>query len=312
MAIVPAFVQRTFRLALLLGAGGACNERVEVEETPPPDAGPLPDGNVFYFEPVPDLRGMTSEEALLTCGEVDGFQRCDTCEEECPWQTRWQTTCREELGVCVGYHSRYSPSGPQPRCNFGLEPGRFWEMDVYPYTGDPCAVQDSEDRSPEDLVQGPGMPPSYCVAAREETDLPPQKCVYPDGTEVITGPPDDPCPEHSGYMRVCGGTCGDASAQCPDIYYPCVGVSDSRAFGVCALFGHRCSEATVDSDIDQCERWPLLWYYQRPCACMVLQPQAPNPTGEPTGFLVPVEACTGYRSFFPDQVQCHGSDWEVL
>jgi hypothetical protein len=312
MVIASPFLKRAFPLALLLGAGGACHEPVEVVETPPPDAEPLPDDDVPYFDPVPDYRGVATEEALLACGEVDGFQRCDTCDEECPWQTRTQTACREELGVCVGYHSSYSPSGPQPHCDFGLAPGRLWEWDVFPYTGEPCAVPDTEDRSPDDIFQGPAMPASYCIAARESADLPPQTCVYPDGTEVITGPPDDPCPRPSGYMRVCGGTCGDARAQCPHIDYPCVGVSDSRAFGVCALPWGRCSEATIDSDIEGCETWPCQWYTQRPCACMVLQPQAPNPTGAPTGFFVPLEACTGYRSFYPDQVQCHGAGWQVL
>ncbi|MFW6087143.1 MAG: hypothetical protein ACODAG_08065, partial [Myxococcota bacterium] len=59
-------------------------------------------------------------------------------------------------------------------------------------------MQASDDGTADEPFSGIAMPPSYCVAARELPELPPQKCVYPDGTEVITGPPEELCPGPEG------------------------------------------------------------------------------------------------------------------
>jgi hypothetical protein len=260
------------------------------------DAGAWPDG--FSPPPYTDLRGIPSEEAIAECGTIDGFVRCDECgQEACP---QW-TLCRDHLGVCVGRRGREGDS-----CSFTLLPGLEGRIG-YPARPEPCAVRASRDGSPEEPFSGIAMPTSYCIEARDVPDLPPQKCVYPDGTEVVTGPPDEPCPGPEGSMLVCGGSCGEI--LCP-LNNRCVGFSDTRAFGLCGL-PVRCSESTAQELIAFCESFQVSWY-PGDCACMLAEPQPVLPGEERTGFVVPADACQRYRSFYPEQVECRDEAWNYL
>lgn len=256
------------------------------------------------FEPPPyaDLRGTPSDASVARCGTIDGFLRCDECgQEACPPGT----LCREHLGVCVGRNDDLVGG-----CWFTLLPGRL--SNGYPATPQPCAVRSSADGSLEARFSGIEMPSSYCVAARMHPDLPPQKCVYPDGTEVVTGIPDEPCPGPEGSMIVCGGSCG--LVVCPETVEgknPCVGFSDTRAFGICAFTERRCAESNAADLLPECGTQLLTWFPE-PCACMVVEPQATLPEVGRTGFPVPSEACQRYRSFYPDQVECLDEGWNSL
>jgi hypothetical protein len=254
------------------------------------------------FEPPPytDLRGIPSEEAIAQCGAVDGFLRCDTCGEEmCP---DW-TLCRDYMGVCVGrYHT------PGGGCSFTLLPGMWGEY--YHLRPLPCAVEASAMGTREARFEGIEMPVSYCLAVRDLADLPPHKCVYPDGTEVVTGPPDEPCPGPEGSMIVCGGSCGEFI--CPGApATACIGFSDSRAFGICAFLKRRCAPSNSAELITECETHPATWF-PGACACMLVDPQASLPDVGRTGHVVPAEACKRYQSFYPDQVECRDGTWNLL
>jgi hypothetical protein len=271
------------------------------------DAG---EGDDYVPPPEHSLCGFPSEEAIAMCGEVDGFVRCDECgQEACP---DW-TACVEGMGVCKGRHPTASRG-----CNFSLVPGDL-VRNSYPQVPHPCVAHPSRDGSGDAPFSGLAIPVSYCVAAREVPDLPPQKCVYPDGTEVITGPPDDPCPGHRGDMVVCGGSCGEMLCLWGDrrgrYDAPCVGFSDTRAFGICSFGPTRCNASNVRELIAQCQeqRPPFMCrWYANPCACMVLDPQAVLPEWGPTGFIAPASACLEYQRYYPDQVECRDEHWNVL
>jgi hypothetical protein len=267
------------------------------------DVGTWPDG--FVPPPYYDRRGIPSEESVAQCGTVDGFVRCDQCEAGlCP---DW-TTCVDYLGICLARHPLSWGA-----CNFTLEAGYLF--DRYPLIPQPCGVRASADGTREAQFSGTDLPPSYCVAAREVPDLPPQKCVYPDGTEVVTGPPDAPCPGPEGSMLVCGGSCGEVicpgTHTSPSGINPCVGYSDDRAFGICAFMARRCSEETAWELIHECESHWITWFLG-PCACMLLEPQATLPEVGRTGFVVPADACQRYQSYYPGQVECRDARWNPL
>lgn len=225
------------------------------------------------------------------------------------------TLCVDTLELCLARHPLQLQG-----CRFTLLPGNL--SDQYPLVPQPCVVVPEADGSGErpftgaHQFSGTNMPVSYCLAARETSGLPPQKCVYPDGTEVVAGPPDDPCPGPDASMLVCGGTCGEVicpwtSSAVPEPKTPCVGFSDTRAFGICAFTSRRCAASNVEAMVEECESASHSWFVGH-CACMVLEPHPQLPQVGPTGFVVPAEACTRYRSFYPEGVECRDESWSLL
>jgi hypothetical protein len=294
-ALVTTLCFGCFEVHWGAGVGGAADGSADASGRTLIDAGTWPDG--FVPPPYYNLRGIPSEESIAQCGTIDGFVRCDACgQEACP---SW-TLCMDHLGVCVGRHPVTADS-----CWFTLLPGQYDER--YPRRPEPCAVRASADGSPEARFSGIAMPATYCVEAREVPDLPPQKCVYTDGTEVVTGPPDAPCPGPAGSMLVCGGSCGEVI--CPQ--GRCVGFSDTRAFGICTPLPIRCAASNAREMITLCNSLQVTWFPGE-CACLLVDPQPTLPGVERTGFLAPADACQRYQAVYPDQVECRDEDWNLL
>lgn len=257
--------------------------------------------------PVPDLRAEPSAEDLAQCGEVAGFQRCDSCPDRCPPGS----SCVEDLGICKAR----LPSGVGDGCYFELSGDVPSSLREVPLTGLPCAVSGTSGGVPEGRFRGNAMPSEYCVAAASLDDLPPQRCVYPDGTPLVSGPPPTPCPGDVGLVRVCGGTCGEprcvstVGADHSLHISPCVGLSDDRGFGLCAFRRRRCGQSNAADLIPGCSKAVSAWWSGfRPCACLV-SVERPDEAPEPLGFVVPAEACLQYRSWFPESVECRDADW---
>jgi len=255
------------------------------------------------------------------CGCVAGFRRCDTCELRCILGEG----CREELGVCRARDSDdFGGRGFADTCRFrtdgashpGYAGGSGGEFCV---TGNVCAVEVGATGTEDDQLAGICMPVEFCLA-RESADPPlpeGRRCVYADGSEVVDGPPPVACPpfEHPKTL-FCGGSCGER--VCPgrggrvggitDPAYPCVGLSETRGFGLCALSEERCLLAEPDHThllIDGCSLGE-----DEPCVCMVPQPQE----GErQEGYPVFESACRAYVAGLPPGVaDCRDADWNLL
>jgi hypothetical protein len=195
----------------------------------------------------------------------------------------------------------------------------------------PCVVLEGRDGTEGAEFSGSCMPVEYCLAA-PEADPPlsaPVKCVYADGTPLVTGPPPGECPVDDAHSRApfCGGACG-RSRLCPwyevslleQGYGACVGLSDDRSFGVCALPNRRC---VIDPDvvvelpdgttINENE-WTLGGcdaVMDESCVCMKTLP-VPGPPAVEHGFAVPVSACLTYAAHHPGLVECLDAHWNPI
>lgn len=288
-------------LAVAVALGGCSCAQSHVA-----DGGPV-DGGV-------DGRDVAPPDGALIdsgCDEVAGFRLCDSCGG-CTAETG---RCLSSLDVC----SRGYPQGDFDRgdnCDFSARQGS------YCWTGLPCAAALPLGMCSRDTVTdepypfcGPCMPPEFCVAARErEGDLPPFQCTWSDGTEVVTGPPAGECPvSPDPTYPFCGGACG--LVVCPSDGSgteagSCVGVSDTRSFGVCMPISQgRCDESdllTTEQNLTFCGG-----VLHTECACLVPSP-LPEGTTSRFGFIVTRAACLGYRDHFPDNADCVDRSWTSI
>jgi hypothetical protein len=152
----------------------------------------------------------------------------------------------------------------------------------------------------------------------------PLDCVWSDGTPVVTGHPDVPCPASvSRDAPFCGGACGYVA--CPEtpggtgVFGPsggsrsCLGVSDQRGYGLCVWSDWRCTSEwqrarpdLIEDWFDQCSDA----YRGQPCACMVLEPASAD--GVERGSFVLASACTAYAAAHPGTVRCRDAQWNEL
>jgi hypothetical protein len=263
------------------------------------------------------------------CGCVAGFRRCDTCEERCPFGFG----CGSVRQVCRARELDGPPSFSDG-CRFRVDrsaSSAFVPGGTYCSTGMPCVVLEGSDGTEENEFSGSCMPIEYCLAA-PEADPPlsaPVKCVYADGTPLLTGPPPGECPVDDAHPRApfCGGACG-RSRLCPwyevslleQGYGACVGLSDDRSFGVCGFSRRRCvpdpPEVTGAESIGVYDANDLLLLtceleMEEPCVCMKTLP-VPDPPAVEHGFAVPASACRTYAAHHPGLVECLDADWNPI
>ena len=235
------------------------------------------------------------------CSRIAGFRRCgEACPTEC---TASDGRCLDSLGVC---RPRPFPSDDDG-CN--LRP----ELGYYPFTGRPCAIYGGTGSS-GDPLRGVGMPPEFCLEAPGAgLDV---RCIWSDGTPVLSAPPPGTCPPSDPRNPFCGGSCGE-DPVCPiggaGDPGSCVGVSAHRPHGVCVYRGVFCSNDP--------ERDPLFGTARLleacsaelgdDCACLVLRPQV-FPVDYEVGFPMLRSSCTAYRELFPGGTSCVGADWSEL
>lgn len=260
--------------------------------------------------PPPEFRGHPTADDLAECGDVAGFLRCDRCPDRCPGGT----TCVEGLGVCRARH----PSGNDDGCHFMLTDDAPRAARELPFTGLPCAAAATSAPGPDGVFRGLGMPAEYCMAAAAAEGLPPQRCIYPDGSDVVTGPPAIQCSGHQELMRVCGGACGEARCfgtvgESGSLHVSrCVGLSDERSFGICSFRRLRCSPNNAPQLLSECENAHSAWWSGfEPCACLVSRSQ-PGAVPGPLGFVAPAGACSKYQALFPGSVECRDAHWNLV
>ena len=153
----------------------------------------------------------------------------------------------------------------------------------------------------------------FCLEARD-AGLPPFECRYSDGTRLVTGPPPGDCPASDPRNPFCGGACG-TDVICPQRSAAgrpgsCVGLSDTRSHGICAV-GFYFGSFLID---DAWRGQVLEICADRvgdPCAYLVLRPQDFSVDTE-MGYPVMRSACLAYRARFPDGVDCVDADWSSL
>lgn len=228
-----------------------------------------------------------------SCQRIDGFRRCDFA---CP-------------AMCSGADGRCDYSAQVCRRDFPEQGvGCFTESfsDRYCIGGDWYCVTNTAVSVPDAgpftyTFSGTCMPIDFC------RDAPAAgmnvACVYSDGLPFVDGPPAGSCPPTVDPMaRPCGGACG--SELCPDQEF-CMGVSEERAFGVCAS-GALCAQELVgmpggnDLSLQSCSL-----VTGESCACLVPTPQHLDVTGRfERGWAVPSAACRAYASSFPGQARC--------
>lgn len=236
----------------------------------------------------PDVACDAGPDAGGACGQVGCFRRCDTCEQSC--NAAEGLSCDALVGLCL-------PERTRQGCGF-FTPGI---AATWCESGRPCAIRPGD-------ASGECMPPQVCVEARD-AGLPEFDCFYADGTPVVTGPPAASCPPSDPRAPFCGGACG--RIDCPiartdswigGLPPDCVGLSDTRGYGVCRLSLPSCAR---DNTLEGC-----LDYYGDACVCMLLSPSPSADMGR--GFTVFASGCRQYRAQFPDSVQCMDENWQVL
>lgn len=262
------------------------------------DAGP-PDLGHDGGPPDLGIRDLGTYDGPEDCSEIAGYRRCD---ERCPRPCESPARCRTQYGLCI-----VRPPTGDDSCSFtALSPEA--RQGGYCQRGGPCLVSRG-DGSADQKWSGLCLDADVCSAA-EGRGLPPFTCRYADGSVVVTGPPDAPCPPSAAGAPFCGGSCGMAPDGCPNTYGPfgtnlalsCIGLADTRAYGVCVFSQVDCDQIWtmfgadgVNFYLDACAA-----SYGAPCACMQL---AAGPEG-PLSYFVKADACVGYRAAYPASVEC--------
>lgn len=224
-----------------------------------------------------------------------------------------------------------------PQCGLPCPEGRrcneFWELCTYVEPREECGVDlrfgnpfncregrtcvtTERFRSSEWSWGGACVDPEFCRWLQTNPDVrEDQRCRYSEGTLFEDGPPDHPCaPGADELAPFCGGACGDACPIYPREYGGCVGVSETRGFGVCVPQGHvRCdpaSEWQTTEALGACfrELWGLSGDTDQECVCMALSPTL-LPEYADNGWAVSQQTCVAYRARYPDEVRCLDATW---
>ncbi len=250
-------------------------------DVPPHDVGaPLPDG------PLPDG---------TDCSEVDGFRRCGSdCPYLCPGTP--PVRCNSLVPLCL--------PADRDQCEFGV--GDTIPL-YYCYGGGPCLLAGEGQATPSQ--PGTCVSTDLCLTDYHDAGLPAFHCVWTDMTPVTRPPPEAGCPLPADPRApFCAGACGAVDCPAPSVPL-CVGLSDTRAFGVCVWRGFPCSEAhmpQLQGFLQQCSD-----DYRAPCACMVLDPQ-PAEAPFPRGSIVLATTCLTYQTVYPHGVECRNDHWSLL
>lgn len=244
------------------------------------------------------IRDAGTYDGPEDCSDVAGYRRCDErCLRPCTSPAR----CLAEIGLCV-----VRPPTGYEGCTFSAV-GVFPRTGGYcPWSGGPCLVYEGDGAA--ERWHGFCLGADVCVAA-EGRGLP-FTCRYGDGSSVVSGPPGGVCPSPVVGAPWCGGSCGGLVDGCPNTDGPfgtnitpsCIGLSDTRAFGVCVYDEFDCEDTWRRFGPDQ---YALMAdacgaNYGAPCACM----QVAGGPGGALSYFVKADACVGYRRAFPGSVEC--------
>ncbi len=242
-------------------------------------------------------------EADGPCAPVGGYLPCDgECERECPNRARF--FCAPELGVCYPFHTIEEDRGGE-YCNVRYRPST---RAVYCYSGNICAVRPTEDMS-SDSFGGLCVRPEFCDEV-DETELG-AVCRYSDGTTYEEGPPEvEECPEGNPLTPFCGGPCDPDG--CPFTIPPhrpggwevsCVGISETRGIGVCALHTKYPCTPIDDTSTEGCEL-----YWGQPCLCLV---HREGDGYRDWGWATMADSCRAYRDMYPGDFGCFDAEWHL-
>jgi len=219
------------------------------------------------------------------CTFVGSWRRCgDACPLRCPGET----TCREAIGLCT-------PIGRAASCSNDTTSDILFFCEE----GEPCVS--SRSRPAE------GACATFDVCSAISADDPEFVCRWSDGSVAVDGSTElRVCPmvplDGPRHEPFCGREC--ALLDGCNAGSGCLGVSETRSLGVCAL-GLRCF-ATGDRSVwDRCAR-----AVGHECACVLT---APVDASEATfGGLVTQLGCTAYRALYGADVVCRDRNWELL
>lgn len=293
----PARCARAALATLVCASAIACSDAHTIRDSGV-DGGDPNDAGIHDGGP-PDARPTD-------CERIDTFQRCDgrCTASDCPRGTR----CVEALHVCL------------PPVTSGTS-GCWMNEAVSDYcdSGGACQLTERGEN-----LSGPCAPASLCLALAEAGLSP--DCVWSDRTSVVSGPPPATCaaPDDA-RAPFCGGACEGVS--CPSrpggggsVVNPsggstqCVGVSDTRGFGMCVWSATYCREPLDPEDPDEVAAWQY-WqdlcregYDGEPCACLVLEPQE----GRQRGYYTLRTACLAYAAAHPGRASCREASWAII
>lgn len=253
----------------------------------------------------PPVDGAFDVDAILDGGMCTWFGSTRECTPWCGLPCPPGSVCGgDRFGVC-------SPAAES--CSISLVSG--WQYDC---RGGRVCLTREDGRISDDHWSGRCVASEYCrwlnANAAARPDL---RCRYSEGTLFVDGPPEHECAlgayEHD---PLCGGRCGDACPAYMSDRGGCVGVSETRGFGVCVPDSRaRCNPppADVSSDLGRCSIQLNLLSGDPDvrCACMILSPTEP-PEYSGNGWAVSLETCLAYRARYPDEVRCVDETWSDL
>lgn len=287
----------------VLGATGCANSHESI-----PDAGPP------TFDLGPWIVDGGPEARPPLCSSEGGCPEGLTCEQD---------------AVCLVYERMGvdTNSMSYPICIIARPDGD--DRHRATFTGEPCGLATPDSPMgiglPLDICLGLSDPSSPEFATYGETFA--GSCVWSDGLPVTQRAPDTACPgifptalsmgAYQTVLSFCGGTCGRGGCRdliSSDYEFDCVGRSDDRSFGVCAVTGRRCTAENVDVAFrNACGgSWrESLLNEDAACLCMVTYPQRDD-ADELTGWVVPARSCAEYQRVFPDSIECRDETFAIV
>ena len=230
------------------------------------------------------------------CEPFGTTRLCDPyCAARCPPERNW---CSEVYYVCQATEST-DPRGRED-CIVHVALGGD-----YCYTGRRFCLTSDRFRPTDASWGGTCVDEQLCSWVMEQSELEHLRCRYSEGTLYEDGPPEAPCGDGAPALSpFCGGRCGDTCASTA-----CVGISETRAFGVCVPTPRpRCwlDSPLPNGVVEDCERRG-----GRPCACMVLSP-VELPEWASSGWPVFRDSCLAYQRHYPDEVRCYDRNLREL
>ena len=90
----------------------------------------------------------------------------------------------------------------------------------------------------------------------------------------------------------------------PSVYFEvaCVGRSETRGLGICALDTNGSCGPGRPALMDECEL-----RYDAPCLCLVHFDEKGEPY--PNGFVTIASSCLAYKTMYPGSVACMDGEW---
>ena len=235
-----------------------------------------------------------------SCRYLEELQRCG------PTETPECQDCPPRQFCHQGFCAAEGPDGQDDTCYNDIEQADF-NPDGFLCSGGRACLQWRYEDDVDTNVRGACASRAACEALPSSPFVT-HSCRFFDGTYWEPGgpPPEDECPELSGF---CGGPCGYCPLYDQDLIpagsndeIACVGVNRQRELGLCSPMltgnGYRCRRETELQEYGSLERVER----DRPMACALFR----DPDGEQYewGWFVFQDACELYASKYPGSVEC--------